>query len=283
MPFHDNEEVQKIVQSHISKVRSLEESESKVLIRRYKEIRQDLRDRLDIMPQGTFSAQRLGSVLVQIDAALEAMEGGLLQDMKKSGNKAAILGSEHLVREVTKFNKIFSGAAQEINIDTVLVSSDTTNFLFNRYESSLNAYTASLRANLARKISDFAIQKMSFSDVVQNLGQFFVGEQWKLMRIARAELHSVYNLSRQNTLFKVSEDDRNLQKTLFHPQDSRTGEDSKQVDRLDLIVDVDKPFKYTFKRTLSDGTIREDKRIFMTPPDRPNDRSIMVPYKKEWD
>ena len=74
-----------------------------------------------------------------------------------------------------------------------------------------------------------------------------------------------------------------LKKTLFHPMDSRTASDSKQADRLDLVVDVDKPFQYTFKRRLADGTIRKEKRVFMTPPDRPNDRSVMVPYKKDWE
>lgn len=283
MPFHEDDRVQKLVQNHIDQISSLEEDKVKLLQKRYKAIRQDLRDRLDVIGSGTFTAQRLRSILLQVETALEAMRKGLQDEMSAASTEAAILGSEDLIREVERFDNIFTGAAREINVDTVLVSSQTTNYLFNRHEASLEAYSADLRSNISRRMSDLAIQEVPTSQIVSDLGKFFLGEEWKLMRLARTEVHHTYNLSRQNTLFRVAADDNALKKTLFHPMDHRTDDDSKQAAAKELVVAVDEPFQYTFRRKRSDGSIVEVERVFMVPPDRPNDRSIMVPYKKSWD
>jgi len=64
-----------------------------------------------------------------------------------------------------------------------------------------------------------------------------------------------------------------LMKTLMHPIDKRTGDDSKLAARLRLVVPIDEPFVYKWN-----GETRE----FMAPPDRPNDRAILVPYSTSW-
>ena len=65
-----------------------------------------------------------------------------------------------------------------------------------------------------------------------------------------------------------------LKKSLFHPMDNRTAKDSKLAAHLNLVVDIDKPFKYTFNGK---------ERVFFNPPDRPNDRAIITAYRKAWD
>ena len=45
------------------------------------------------------------------------------------------------------------------------------------------------------------------------------------------------------------------------------------ADKKHLVAEIDEPFIYTWK-----GKRRE----FMSPPDRPNDRSILVPYREAW-
>ena len=74
-----------------------------------------------------------------------------------------------------------------------------------------------------------------------------------------------------------------LKKALMHPIDSRTGQDSKQLAKENPVVDIDEPFVFTFVRRNKDGSVVEDRREFMFPPDRPNDRAILVPFREEWD
>jgi hypothetical protein len=64
-----------------------------------------------------------------------------------------------------------------------------------------------------------------------------------------------------------------LKKALIHPMDARTADDSKMLSKINPIVDINEPFRYTYGK---------HERVFMYPPDRPNDRAILVPYKKEW-
>lgn len=283
MSFFQNKEASELAQDHIEAISKLEDKEAEKLIKRYKEIRVELRDRLDTLPETTFTAQQLRSTLVQVESAIEAMKSGLLQDMGGSSKKAAFLGSDHLIREINKFNNIFTGASSLINVNAAVVANETSNFLYNRYDSSLEEYSAGVRANISRELSQAVIEKVNVSTIIKRMNRYLMGEEWVLRRIARTELHNVYNTAKQNTLFKAAEQEPELMKTLIHPMDSRTGQDSKQADKQNLIVAVDKPFKYSFTRKLRSGEVRREERVFMTPPDRPNDRSIMVPYMKDWD
>lgn len=264
-----------IVEQHTKQVLALEDEKARKLLKRYKEVRQELRDRLDTMPGDKFSAQQLRGVLTQVEAAIEAMQVALLTGMRDVALESAMMGVEHQLEEIRVFDREFTGAVAPINIDVQLVASDSNNFLLNRYESSLDAYGQDLINSLTTTLSTEALAQSSFSSVVHRLGRFFQGEEWKLFRIARTELHNVYNIAKMNGMLGVRDDVLpDLMKTLIHPMDSRTGEDSKILARKNPIIPIDEPFKYTFKGKT---------RIFMAPPDRPNDRAILVPYRQAWD
>lgn len=263
-----------IIERHIQDVLELEEDQAKRILRRYKEIRQDLRDRLDSVRSNTFTAQQLRGVLAQVEGAISAMTESLKGEMDSAARETATSGINDLISEIRKFDQHFMGAVTPINLNVAILADDTKTFLLNRYQASLDAYGQDLIGQLTQNISNAALMEMPYGQLIQKLGQFFLGEEWKLHRIVRTELHNVYNIGKMNGMEAVQEQYLpDLQKTLIHPMDSRTGEDSKQAARLDLVVDIDEPFRYRWK-----GEIRE----FMAPPDRPNDRAILVPYRKSW-
>lgn len=274
MDFFADEDVQDLAQLHIEKIRGLEDSEAKRLIRRYRDVRQDLRDRLDTLKGDTFSAQHLRGVLVQVDGAIAAMGDGLKDGMNESADKAATTGLDHLMEELNKYNKRFTGAVVPINVDAVAIATDTKNFLFNQYDVSIDSYSELIRQRLAQGITQAAIEEISLSELTRRLGQFLQGEEWRLEMIARTELHNVYNLGKLNGMRGIAESDiPDLKKTLIHPIDKRTGRDSIYAKNLDLVVPINEPFEYTWK-----GQVRR----YMVPPDRPNDRSILIPYREAW-
>lgn len=264
-----------IVEQHIQGVLKLEESKAKALLGRYKEIRQDLRDRLDFVPGDTFSAQQLRGVLTQVDAAITAMSISLSGGMQESAQIFAIRGVDDGITELQKFERTFQGAVTPININRVLIAEDTSNFLINKYDASIRAYSEGLRSSLVSSMTNEALSQSPLSTVVRKLGQFFTGEEWKLQRIARTEFHNIYNLGKQNSLTEVRDSTLpDLMKALMHPMDKRTGADSIALARENPIVPLDEPFVQEW---------RGQKFVFMTPPNRPNDRAVMVPYRKTWD
>ena len=275
--FLEDEEVQQIAQGHIDQILALEKSEADRIIRTYRQIRGELRDRLDSMPRGSFSAQQLRGVLYQVESAIEALSGSLRSEIESSARAAADKGLDDLEDELARFSKRFTGAVIPINVDAVAVATETTNLLFNRYDASVRSYNESLRARFAQGLSAAAVEQVPMSDVIQRIGQTFLGEEWKIQRIVRSELHNIYATGKMNGMLRLWDggegDIPDLKKALFHPMDNRTGQDSKKAAALELVVPIDEPFVYKW---------RGETRKFMAPPDRPNDRSILIPYRESW-
>lgn len=272
--FFNDPEVEDLALNHIEGILSLSEKESKRVIKSYKRVRQDLRDRLDAMSSGTFTAQKTRGALLQVEMALDAMSKGVNDEMSSASMDSASLGVENLIKEIEKWNKKFTGALIPINLNVVKVATDTSEFLFNQRDASLKAYNASIRARMAQAISDSAIQEISMGDLISNIGKFFLGEEWRIERLVRTELHNVYNKGKINGMFDLVDGDiPDLKKTLFHPMDGRTGDDSKRLNAKNPIVNIDEPFiEYSTGRKLE----------YMAPPNRPNDRAILIPYRGEW-
>ena len=275
--FFVDESVQEMAEDHASMVLGLSEREARRVLRSYESVRRELRDRLDKIPAGTFSAQKMGATLVQLDLAINKMGKSLVGDMKDSVKLASEQGIDDLIKELSKWDKKFVGAIKPINIKAVEAAADTNKFLFNQYDASIDSYNAFLRSKMAQSLTESVVAEDSVSDVVGRLGKVFLGEQWKLEQITRTELHGVYARGKLSGMKKLWGEGEgtipDLKKTLYHPMDKRTGEDSKWLNENNLIVPVDEPFKYTWK-----GQVRE----YMAPPDRPNDRSILIPYRDAW-
>jgi hypothetical protein len=183
--------------------------------------------------------------------------------------------AKNLTKEIKRFEKEFTGAEVPLNLDAAVVASKTSNFLFERHESSLESYSKALRQDFAMELTEAVLIGKTNSEIVMELGQKFKGEEWKLQRIARTELHNVYNISKINNMVELKEsgDIPDLMKTLFHPMDDRTAKDSKALNSKNPKIPIEEPFKFKWK---------DEERIFMAPPDRPNDRAILLPYRPDW-
>lgn len=275
MPFFEDIDALGVVEDHIQKVQRLEEEEAERVLSVYREIRGKLQDRLLVLPPDSFTAQQVRGVLLQVEGAIQAMSDSLLEQMGFAFDAFTDTGISHLRREVEAFDEHFRGAVVPINIDAVLVATDNRNFLFNRYEASIAAYSADLRSMLATGITEMIAQEAGKERTITQLGRFFLGEQWKLRRIIRTELHHIYGAAKQRSMKSLIDTEQlpDLKKALVHPMDHRTANDSKALAVENPIVEVDEPFRFKW---------RGEWRVFMFPPDRPNDRAICVPYRDAW-
>lgn len=275
--FFEDDDVAEVAQSNAEQLRGLEDREAAKILRAYKRVRQDLRDRLDIVDKGTFTEQKLRATLYQVQLGIEEMSKNLLEDMGNAAQSAAELGIDDLLKELKRWNKKFTGAFIPINIDAVRAATDTRNFLFNRYEVSLQTYSQTVRARIANGLTESVIAQNTMSEALGMIGKTFLGEEWKLQQIVRTELHNVYNVGKIDGMRELwgegKGDIPDLMKTLFHPMDNRTGRDSIKLNANNPIVPIDEPFVET-----STGK----KLTYMAPPNRPNDRAILIPYRDGW-
>lgn len=274
MTFFEDTTVIDLMTLHLRQVEKLEESESKKVLSAYREVRRELRDRLEFIPGDKFTAQQLRGTLIQIESAILTMEKDLNLGLRIGSERISVEGINHLVKETEKFEEHFTGAVVSIPLNVIALSTEASNLLLNQKESSIRAYSEGVRAGIARTLTQSSIAQESISQAVSRVSKFFLAEEWRLLRITRTELHNVYNLSKLNGMSEIKEKHiPDLKKSLIHPIDDRTGEDSKILAKVNPIVPINKPFKMTYKGK---------ERVFMHPPDRPNDRAILVPVRDSW-
>lgn len=276
--FFQDSTVVDVVQATIEKVDALEEAEQRKLLKVFRKTRRELQDRLLVIPEGTFSEQQLNVTLVQIQAAIETIKRDLKGQLGESSEILGLRGVEDLIREVEVFSKKFEGSVQPLNIEASVIALDSKQFLVNKFDASIDAYSAALRSDITTRLAQsLAIRdttERTVSRMTSEVGKYFIGEEWKINRIARTELHNIYNYSKLNGMDEIQQDNvPDLKKALMHPIDNRTGDDSKALARQNPIVDINEPFVQVYK-----GRRFE----FMFPPNRPNDRAILVPYRGEW-
>lgn len=272
--FFEDSTIEGVAEKHVRELQGLEKSKAEEVLKLYKDIRRDIQDRLLSLPKGTFSYQRLGGVLLQVNTGIDALSASLNNGMKAASRDTIELGVDHLTRELNDWNEMFTGAVTPIDLDALTIANEVELLNVSRYESSLKSYSEAVRADISRGLTEAVLQEQPLGEVVSTVGQYFKAEEWKLLQIARTELHNIYSQGKLTAMGELQDSSMpDLKKTLWHPMDSRTGNDSKFVARKDLVVPINEPFRYVWKGK---------ERIYMAPPDRPNDRSILIPYRDSW-
>jgi len=268
------------VEGHAHAVKRLQLEQTKKLIQDYKDARLELMDRLSRAPYTSFTAQQIRGVLAQVNVAITVMNGKIANNMRESSVEASLAGVQHQLAEIRKFSEKFEGAVVPINLDVVQVSSDTSNLLINNYEASMNRYDADVRARITRGLTQAAIQEIPYEQAVAKIGKFFQGTEWELQRVVRTELQHTYSVAKLNGLRKLAKDTLpDLKKALYHPMDSRTGQDSIELAEKNPILPLDQPFVQKYRASPKS---KLQSYVFMTPPNRPNDRAILIPYRDAW-
>ena len=263
-----------IVENHIQEVLKLQHDDSLTILSSYSDARNRLVARLSTMPSGTFTAQHLRGVLAQVEAAITEINKSLNIEMLAGAQDASSMGVDHLINEMQTFDEKFTGAVTPINLNAALLANDTANFLVTKYQTNLDAYGNDLMTQITNGLFSATIGEVNSEEVVGRISKFFSAEEWKLRRIVRTELHNIYNMGKIRGMDEMSQDlIPDLMKTLMHPMDGRTGKDSIYAATLGLVANINEPFEYYWNGELSS---------FMSPPDRPNDRSVLVPYLPEW-
>ena len=279
MSFFEDPTVTDLLQRNIERVDKMEEAQQRKLIKAFRIVRNKLNDRLLVVPEGTFTEQQLNVTLIQVTAAIEAIKRDLKGELNDASEILGIQGIKDLAREITKFEQKFTGSVQPLNLDAILLASEANNFLINKYDASIDAYGADLRSQISTQLFQALISRdtnqRTVSEMKTGIGKFFLGEEWKLNRIVRTEMHNIYNYTKMKGLGQVQETlIPDMKKSLMHPMDSRTGDDSKLLSARNPVVDINEPFVFKFKGK---------ERVFQFPPDRPNDRAILIPFREVWD
>ena len=275
MSFFTEADDLRVVERNIQRLQGIEERKSKDMVKVFMLGRERIKQSLLSATTGTFTEASLILSLNQVDAILNQIKVVTKKENVEGSDIATEQSITDLGREINRFSKEFEGISRVIPVDEILLSMDSQNLLINRYQSSLDRYTDGMRDRIQRELTQAILSSEPSVRLVNRLNDELKAQEWQILRIARTELHNIYNMGKNEGMVEIKDTlIPDLKKSLFHPMDSRTADDSKLASRLNLVVDIDKAFKYNFKG---------QERVFFTPPDRPNDRSIITAYRKAWD
>lgn len=273
--FFDDIDGNSVLERNVSRLEGLELLEIRKLIKAFKQAREEIRNQLLITPDNTFTEAKLKIALENIDRNLRILNQKLNPLLKFSFDAITEQSFEDSAKEVNSFEKIFTGVSNVVPIGAIVESTDPENFLFNQYQSSIETYSMNLRQEFQRVLGQSLIQNKTWTQAVNDMDGVFNASEYILARIVRTELHNIYNVSKLGGFTTIKNNYLpDLKKTMYHPMDSRTGDDSILMARTEMIVDLDKPFVFKYKGKT---------QTFMAPPNRPNDRAILIPYRNGYD
>jgi hypothetical protein len=255
----------------------------------YAGARRDLRDRLAALVRrgrgGTFTAHQLRLVLAQVGDAAVAFEGTLATHVGEVARDAVALAPRHVVAAVDAGQRAFGRATPVVQPAQAAVFErmyrGVPPSLLDHHRASVRHYgrpvVDACRGALARSIVrgetlDQAVDRVAGTDGV------FQGQRWRAERIARTELSYSYGVANQRALEELRPAAPRMMKRLVATHDDRTGDDSIKLDG--QTVPVDQPFVWVVADSKGHPTGKVVR--YMQPPNRPNDREVVVPWMADW-
>ena len=276
-----------VIERHTRELANLDESEQREIIELYRRLRRSLVTRLRASlavekqsGEARFSSQKLRGTLAQLEAAISQFSVEFNKRVEGHWSKGAELSISHLEEQIAVFDETFAGAVTPINIPGILIANERKNYLVNNYQASINRWSQFTREKLADDLQAALVTQETTQETIGRMIGDWQAKEWQLRRIVRTELHNVYNTSKIPGLQSAQSQIPDLRKALLHPMDHRTAEDSTYLAELNPIIPIDEPFKYVWQPS---PTSKKYYREFMAPPDRPNDRAVLVPYSARWD
>jgi hypothetical protein len=250
----------------------------------YEAARADLEKRLAWMKREgldrTFTAQHARIALAQVKDAILFFQKNLAGHLTKNARTAAVLSHRHVVGAVKTLERTFSGHTPVLQLEQAAVFRKVYQgvepSLLDRYKRSSALYGPPVVAKIRDQLSTSILAAETVDQATERIMGTFGGERWRAERIARTEMSYGYHLVKQRAMEQLRDDVPDMQKRLVATHDSRTGEDSEELDG--QTVDVAKPF--IWNEPVKGGGTKVVR--YMHPPNRPHDREVVIPWRPGW-
>ena len=142
-------------------------------------------------------------------------------------------GHDMVQKEMTNLNKAVGISTPSLDRD--VTSLKTNEFLINNARTSLETYSVQIRQQVSNALTQAVLQRKTGFEVTGRLSKFMNIKRYRIQRIARTELSRIYNSTKLIAYGEFRKEHfPDLIKRLWHPMDSRTADDSKQLKRLSI-------------------------------------------------
>jgi uncharacterized protein with gpF-like domain len=244
----------------------------------------------------TFTAHQHRAMLLQARQGVKLMQKRMAGEMGQVSIEAASEGLHSLASEVSALEREFTGADIALPIDEAgrfqgIISGQRESML-RLHEESLANYGAAAVRKIEDQLTTSLMTGETMGDAMDRLVDVLDGNEYKAEEIARTETAFAFNAASAAGIAECADELPGLMMRWTEYVDEETGEaldDRVAEDSLSMHGQVVAPGgRFVMPRTLPDGTELSKRshhllgRTWEYPPNRPNDRSTIVPWRKEW-
>jgi len=234
----------------------------------------------------TFAAVHLQLVLAQVVEALRNFEGPFREHLHETGRLAGVVAPRQVAQMIGRVETARGAMTPVIAAEQAAVVRgvypSVAPTLLQRYRESAKRYgpqaLLAIRDGLARSL----VQGETVDQAVDRLTKAsgtFDGQRWRADRIVRTEMSWTFGIAKQQSMEQMqARAVPRLMKKLIATRDEREGDDSKELDG--QTVPVDQPFLWVVKNSKGQPTGQVIR--YMQPPNRPNDREVVIPWSSAW-
>lgn len=253
----------------------------------------DVTRRIDATPAATFGHQQLTGLLAQIKLGLARVQGAMGAAVEDSATQVGVHAARTLLTDAAKLEKHFTGAVISLPLLEIgrlngLVA-DQIPSLMRAHNVSMARFGTQLVGRFEGEIGAAMALGESPGKMIDRLQTVGEMEWWRAERVVRTELNFAAGRSARAAADEQAEelDGDMWSRWTEHVTDQGTPLDDRVgVDSEAMHGQVAPPGEaFTQPPANRQGDLVSDSlvgRTWTCPPNRPNDRAVLVPWRAHW-
>lgn len=274
----------------VSKIKGIyEEAQDELLKKLRKSIRGGRGD--------TFSAHQQRQALVQVrqgQAIAAQRMAGAMGPLSKNAQAASLKG---LVNDVARLSKVYTGSEVVLPIEEASTMAGVIGkrapSLLRMHKTSMARYGVNVVQKVEKKMALSLLTQETPGEAIEKVAQTIDGEWWQGERIVRTEMAYAFNAAHKDGIEESSDDfpemmmrwEENCDEA-GNPLDDRVAVDSLAMHGQLAAPDDVFTMPATSQVPDKDGNTEVPKGLigksWEFPPNRPNDRSVVQAWMREW-
>lgn len=263
------------------------------LKRVYMEAQRDLEKKLSRLAgssSSSFTANKYAQMLAQIKLGNIKMARQLAEGLGKVSSEAQVEALESLIGDITKMEKKFTGSAITIPVEEVsrfagVIDRNKTSLL-KKYQNLSAKYSSNVIRKMEMQLAQSLVQGESSGQAMDRITATSEMEWWQAERIVRTEQAWAYNITHKEAIEETAKDIPDMMMRWVEyvsdstglPLDDRVGKDS-----IAMHGQLASPGGLFRMPPNAPGvSLSLLNRSWAHPPNRPNDRAVLQPWRPHW-
>lgn len=240
----------------------------------------------------TFTVHQMRFALAQItdgQATLSQKMAAELGTVTREAQKEAVSG---LLKDVARLEKEFTGATIELPLEEAsrfygIIDKRKTSLL-HMHQSSMAKHGAQTVKAVERELAMSLLTGENQDQAIARVLPAIEGEWWQAERIVRTECAWAYNASHRDAIEDTARDvgGMKMQWEEMVDEDGNPYDDRVAIDSLAMhgqVANVGEMFFMPPATPKGDATPESlQGQEWAFPPNRPNDRAVVSPWKRDW-